>query len=524
MFPTSIYAARRKGCLVRRIDSTRDQSAALFAVVVAVVTALRLAAIFVTPLELHADEMRYAVWARDLDWGYETKPPAIAWLIAATTQVFGAESPIAMRAPAPLLQAVAARIVFAIGARVGGARIGAAAGLILCLAPFSSLASFLMTTDVLAMPFYAGATFCALAMAQSQRQARRWAFALGLLLGVGFLCRYSTFYIGVGAFGALMALRAAKERGFVGGSSAIPVLALFWRAGLAFGFVIWPHGLWLAQHDWASVAHLADNAALGQSGSGFVAAAQFVLESGVVFGPFAWIALALGGRGLFRHATAQTVLLGFLAGVPVVISLCLALLGEANANWIAAGFPALAVLAAQTGLMVVNRAGHWLGGALAAIACLVIAEPGLADRLGMENGLKRLRGWEAFAAQASMIGRQAPADLWIADSNATLSALRYFRPDQPAMKAQSWLATAQASSAPGGALYFATNAGDADAVRARGFRLRAIADLSAPLGPRLTRRWSVYWVEPGELAPARRPAQLATSSPVLSAMIEPTSP
>ena len=74
---------------MRRIDSTRDQSAALFAVVVAVVTALRLAAIFVTPLELHADEMRYAVWARDLDWGYETKPPAIAWLIAAMTQVFG---------------------------------------------------------------------------------------------------------------------------------------------------------------------------------------------------------------------------------------------------------------------------------------------------------------------------------------------------------------------------------------------------------------------------------------------------
>jgi|GEM_PF-1836505 len=523
MFPTSIYAARRKGCLVRRIDSTRDQSAALFAVVVAVVTALRLAAIFVTPLELHADEMRYAVWARDLDWGYETKPPAIAWLIAAMTQVFGAESAMAMRAPAPLLQVVAAGVVFAIGARVGGARIGAAAGLILCLAPFSSLASFLMTTDVLAMPFYAGATFFALGMLQPSQQARRWAFAFGLALGAGFLCRYSTLYIAAGAFGALIALRAAKARGFVGGSSAIPVFALFWRAGLAFGFVVWPHCLWLAQHDWASVAHLGDNAALGQSGSGFAAAVQFMLESGVVFGPFAWIALALGGRGFFRNATAETVLLAFIAGVPMVVVVCLALLGEANANWIAAGFPALAVLAAQTGLMVVNRAGHWLGGALAAIACLVIAEPGLADRIGMENGLKRLRGWKNFATQAAALGELAPADLWITDSNATLSALRYRWPDQPAMTAQSWLATARASSVPGGALYFATNAVDADVIRASGFRLRAIADLSAPLGPRLTRRWTVYAVEPRTPPPVRRPAQLA-SSPVLSAMIEPTSP
>ena len=38
---------------------------------------------------LYVDEAQYWTWAQNLDWGYFSKPPVIAWLIAASTALFG---------------------------------------------------------------------------------------------------------------------------------------------------------------------------------------------------------------------------------------------------------------------------------------------------------------------------------------------------------------------------------------------------------------------------------------------------
>ena len=38
---------------------------------------------------LYGDEAQYWDWAQDLDWGYYSKPPIVAWSIAATTAILG---------------------------------------------------------------------------------------------------------------------------------------------------------------------------------------------------------------------------------------------------------------------------------------------------------------------------------------------------------------------------------------------------------------------------------------------------
>ena len=38
---------------------------------------------------LHVDEAQYWVWSQSLDWGYYSKPPVIAALIAASTALLG---------------------------------------------------------------------------------------------------------------------------------------------------------------------------------------------------------------------------------------------------------------------------------------------------------------------------------------------------------------------------------------------------------------------------------------------------
>src|SRR5579863_10704572 len=86
--------------------------AAMLAAALAI-TLLRLLWLAVQPAGLYPDEAQYWLWSRHLAFGYYSKPPLVAWLIALTIAAFG-DSEFAIRLPAPLLHAAAAGIVYAI--------------------------------------------------------------------------------------------------------------------------------------------------------------------------------------------------------------------------------------------------------------------------------------------------------------------------------------------------------------------------------------------------------------------------
>src|SRR3546814_6484554 len=71
-------------------------------------TLLRIAGLAMTGLELHGDEAQYWSWAQKLDFGYFTKPPLIAWVIAATTAACG-DGEACVRLSSPLLHAATDR-------------------------------------------------------------------------------------------------------------------------------------------------------------------------------------------------------------------------------------------------------------------------------------------------------------------------------------------------------------------------------------------------------------------------------
>ncbi|MGP1275638.1 MAG: glycosyltransferase family 39 protein, partial [Caulobacterales bacterium] len=70
----------------------------------------RIAGLVLNPSSLYADETQYWVWSRDLDWGYFSKPPLIAWIIAGTTALFG-DSDWAIRLAAPILHTATAALL-----------------------------------------------------------------------------------------------------------------------------------------------------------------------------------------------------------------------------------------------------------------------------------------------------------------------------------------------------------------------------------------------------------------------------
>src|ERR1700724_1746402 len=77
-------------------------------------TALRLAGVIFSKVDLFFDESQYWSWSRELAFGYFSKPPLLAWLIAAAEPVCGS-SEACIRAPAPLLHLGTSLLTYALG-------------------------------------------------------------------------------------------------------------------------------------------------------------------------------------------------------------------------------------------------------------------------------------------------------------------------------------------------------------------------------------------------------------------------
>ena len=108
-------------------------------------TAVRMAALFATPLELYPDEAQYWLWSRTLDWGYDSKPPMVAWLIWTTTAIGGDAEPW-VRLSSPLLHAGTTLCVYGIGRRLYGSSSGFAAAALYLFAALAVLGRMLGPT------------------------------------------------------------------------------------------------------------------------------------------------------------------------------------------------------------------------------------------------------------------------------------------------------------------------------------------------------------------------------------------
>ena len=70
-----------------------------------------------SPLSLSVDEAQYWDWSNNLDFGYFSKPPFIAWLIASTTYFFGI-SEWSIRLSSPIIHLLIAVVIWFISKSV----------------------------------------------------------------------------------------------------------------------------------------------------------------------------------------------------------------------------------------------------------------------------------------------------------------------------------------------------------------------------------------------------------------------
>jgi 4-amino-4-deoxy-L-arabinose transferase-like glycosyltransferase/membrane-associated phospholipid phosphatase len=202
-------------------------------------------------IQLSQDEAYQWVWSKHLGLSYYSKPPGIALIQFAGTHLFG-DNEFGVRFFSPLFAAVLSVMVLRFFAREISARAGFWLLLIVIATPLLGIGTVLMTIDPPLVLCWTWAMIAGWRAVQPDGKTRHW-LAVGLAMGVGFLCKYSILYQFVcwAIFFALWPPARAQLR------KPGPWLAL-----LLFLICTTPVIVWNWQHGWITVRHVANDAGL----------------------------------------------------------------------------------------------------------------------------------------------------------------------------------------------------------------------------------------------------------------------
>ena len=342
-------------------------------------TALRALYLFFVPLPLSGDEAQYWVWAQSLDWGYYSKPPLLAWMIALTTSIGGDSEPW-VRLFSPLAHGVTALFLGLTALRLRDEQTGFWVGIGYAALPAVFFSSLLISTDVPLLLFLSVWLYCCVRASDSPR----WLIAAGFALGLAALSKYAALFL-LPAY--LAHGHSLKQYRMVGLGLVVMLLCLA------------PNLWWNAQHGFITFAHTEANI----QGGGFrlnpLDALAFIGEQAGVIGALFLLLFAVVLKPRRLDFGQNTALL-WLSLLPLLLITGQALLSRANANWgvsaYIGGMVLIGVAASMRGWL------PWLRRAVffnATLGALLLTLPWLAAELPLKKDpLRKIRGYEQLTA------------------------------------------------------------------------------------------------------------------------------
>ena len=232
------------------------------------------------PLDLTEDESHYWEWSRHLDYGYYSKGPGIAWLMALTCQIgrcCGMATPTAalIRTPAVLLSVITGLTSMGLAWRIfRDSRAALAVTVLSAAAPMFVVGALLLTIDAPMYCCWALATYCLWRYVEAGLEAplgpprlrRRasegvgWLYLAGLLTGVGILFKPVLIALPLCAALAAWVSPTIRQRFKTWHAAGAVGLSLLMQA---------PILIWNAQHNWVTFRHLGGQAGIGTQSQGW---------------------------------------------------------------------------------------------------------------------------------------------------------------------------------------------------------------------------------------------------------------
>ena len=354
----------------------------------------------------HRDELQFLSDARHLDWGFVAYPPLTPFIERIGLSIFGL-SLVGLRLFSVIAQAAAIVVTGLMAREFGGGRLAqATAALAIALSPlplFEGTEFQYTTFDYL---WWVLIAYFAIRLLRSGNP--RWWLAIGAVVGLGLLTKYSIVFFIAGILGGAVLSRARRF-----------VLSGWFWAGIALALAIFlPNFLWQFRHGFISYQflqhiHIRD---VGEGRADGFLKDQFLTCINVVAAP-----LALAGLiALLRSRRFRMIAWMYL------IPLALFFFGKGRGYYMAAGYPMLFAMGATDGerwLASLPRLGRRTiefifftglavcGAFICAVALPLASSGPLKDFALRNNGdLREEIGWDELVRNVAQIRDSLPPD------------------------------------------------------------------------------------------------------------------
>ena len=354
-----------------------------------ILVVFKITAVYFTEFTLYGDEAQYWLWSKSPDIGYFSKPPLLAWFLSGYSGVFG-DSFFSLKMFPVLIYFFISFAIYRLCLELSLSKNSS----FLCaisffIVPAASLSSFLISTDLLLILFWA-ITMTKLLETRDNGSILNF-FLLGLFLGLSFLAKYAAIYFIISLFFLIIMDKKTFDvfKTKPGGS------VVFF---ISFFLVLLPNIYWNISNEWATFVHTSHNANLENLNLNFYEPVKFLTAQILMIGPVLCFSFAFLFK-YFKLDFENKFLLIFSAPIIFVV-LIEAFLVRANANWAAPALISVFILLFRTVgckkrlLLKINFVFNYL------IAVLLFGSIFVSSNHGMFD---RIRGIGAFAEEVSEI-------------------------------------------------------------------------------------------------------------------------
>ncbi|MFM1942252.1 MAG: hypothetical protein RI897_1234 [Verrucomicrobiota bacterium] len=405
---------------------------------------LRVLFAVVFPLDFAGDEAYYWDWGRRLDWGYYSKPPMVAWLMAFAGWV-GNDSYVVIKLVPVLLTASGVAAMFLLTRMLYGARSAVWVGVMFLVLPATAVLSILLTIDPPLFLCWSLALLFAWRWLNAGERGG-WLDGLGLMvaLGCGYLSKPIQLVFPVMLLVFLGVSREDRKR------LRRPSLYVILLGSLLF---LLPVVYWNAQHGWITFSHTAYHFEKPDLRLGKMIARpfEFLGSQMALCSPVLWFLLLAGVVSTalrWKQVTRREhFLLCFCAPMLLVVHL-MSTWQRVHPNWPLVFYVSAFVLLGgwTQGVVAVSvrlerwgkflARGVWVSVGFSVAMYLAVFVVGLTPLAGAKGDpTERLRGWKELGEEVGKVMARLPRPeetLVITPSRRQLaSQLAYYMPGRP---------------------------------------------------------------------------------------------